>query len=162
MKQSIVFAHYKNDELLGYRCDTFGTILKNSAKIYTYSKDQVETVIKNINYTLGEKKPNLGDVLTKQGIEAVDMNGNPINSLISKREEEIYQQGQDAGAFEVRVLKCPDKIYEKHFDVEKAEWVEDVWGIYPVEEMKIWMDHPETHECIEKHYFSIVGQIDLR
>jgi len=127
MNQSIVFAHYKNNELLGYIADTFGTLLKDAAKIYTYSPEQVETVLKNINYTLGEKKENLGEVLTKQGIEAVDMQGNSLNSFITQREEEIYKQGQDAGAFEVRVLKCPEKIYEKNFNVETATWETSPW-----------------------------------
>jgi len=162
MKQSIVFAHYKNNELLGFRSDTFGTLTMDQPKIYTYSKNQVETVINNINYTLGEKKQSLGALLQQKNIPTIGMDGNDIGSILEEAEEKIYQQGQDAGAFEVRVVKCIDKVFEKQFDVEKAEWVEDRLGHYPMEELQIWLQHPENHECIETHYFSKVGRLNLQ
>ncbi len=165
MEQPIVFAHYKKDEqgkdvLLGYRCDSFGTLRKDSAKIYTYSKEQIEIVLRGVEYNLGDKKPSFFEQLKKMG--AVVMNpGVSIDDAI-KGEEKIYQDGQDAGAFEVRVLKSPGYPVEREFDVEKAEWVEKrVWQ-YPKDEMDLWISTPEEHEVIETHYFSKVGRLNLQ
>lgn len=155
-KQSIAFAHYKNGELIGYRQDTFGTLGKDWAKLYTYSKDQVETVLTNIRYTLGSKKKGVGETLLKLGID-------PQNAtLLKEAEDKTYEEGQKLGAFEVRVVKAPDKIYEREFDVQNAEWVTSPWGQYPAEEMKAWLENPETHETIETHFFSMEGQLNMQ
>lgn len=167
MGQSIVFAHYKKDEhgkdvLLGYRQDTFGTLGTKWAKIYTYSKEQVETVLKGIDYNLGEQKPSLGEALKKMGAVVMNKEGNVLLDKMIESEKKIYQDAQDAGAFEVRVLKSPGYPVEREFDVEKAEWIEKrVWQ-YPKEEMDAWLATPEEHEVIETHYFSKVGRLNLQ
>jgi hypothetical protein len=48
----IVFAFWKDDELLGFRADTFGTISMTQPKVYNYSPQQVETVMDNIKGSL--------------------------------------------------------------------------------------------------------------
>jgi len=48
----IVFAYWKDDELMGFRADTFGTISMTQPKIYTFSQGQVETVINNTRSNL--------------------------------------------------------------------------------------------------------------
>lgn len=160
--KSIVFAHYKNGELLGYRADTLGTLVRDFPKIYPYSKEQVDIVLRGIHSTLGEKKPGLGELLEKMGAVVITSEGSCSPNIITQAEDKIYQDGQDAGAFEVRILVCPDKIYEREFDVSSASWKISSWGQYPVEEMRVWLEHPENHEVIETHYFSKVGQINLQ
>lgn len=149
---SIVFAFYKNDRLIGYRLDTIGTIGLEYPKIYTYSKEQVEIVLKNINH----------NVLSASGIGETLMSktNNPIAKLIMNREKEVNELLNDEKVFEVRVLKCPDKIYETYFEVESATWKKDIWGEYPAEEIKTWLQYPEEHEVIETHYFSTLGLIN--
>lgn len=156
MEQSIAFAHYKNGELLGWRQDSFGTVGKKSMKIYQYSKDQVETVLRGIRSNLGRKKDGFGDALEKIGADpkAVD--------IIKKAEDKIYEEGQKLGAFEVRVEKAPQAIYEKEFDVKKAEYVTSMWPTYNQEEINEWLQHPENHEVMETHYFSMEGQVSLQ
>jgi len=167
MKQAIAFAHYKkdkhgNDVLLGYRQDTFGTLGFDWVKIYYYSKSQVDIVLKGVNYNLGEKKPSLGEALKKIGATVINREGDLLLDKMIEAENKIYQDAQDAGAFEVRVLKCPSYPIEREFNVEKAEWEEKIIWIYPKAEMTEWLKHPETHEVIETHYFSKVGKINLQ
>lgn len=114
--QSIAFAFYKNDELIGYRLDTIGTIKIQPPKIYYYSHEQVQIVLKNINF----------NVVNKEGIGAAL--GIPE---VIEREEEIHDMLQDKKIFEVRVVKCPGYPIEKRFDVATAEWVEERTWEYP-------------------------------
>lgn len=147
-KQPIVFAFYRNGRLVGYRQDTIGSIGMEYPKIYSaYSKEQVETVLKNIEHNV--KNPSgFGKAL---GID-----------VIAEREEEIHQFHQDNRAFEVRVLKSPGYPVEREFDVTKAEWVENIVWSYPTEEINKWLETPEEHEVIETHYFSLVGRMNLQ
>ena len=155
-KQSIAFAHYKDGKLLGYRQDTFGTLGTDWAKIYTYSKDQVYIVLKNINSTLGEKKESVGAVLERIGADPEQC------KLITKHEDEIYEQGQKARAFEVRVVKGPKRTYEKEFNIEKAEYVTSPFPTIEPEDFKSWLDNSDEHEVIETHFFILQGQLNLQ
>jgi len=145
--QSIVFAFYKGNKLIGYRLDTMGSIGVDGPKIYTYSQSQIETVLKNIEHNVKESS-GFGKAL---GIE-----------MLSERENEIHNFLQDQKAFEVRVVKAPDKVYEKIFNVEKAIYETSIWPTYPIEQIKQWLLYPEQHETIETHWFSIAGRMNLQ
>ncbi len=152
-KQSIVFEHWKNGKFLGYRADTFGSLTKDWAKLYTYSENQVEIVLSGVRGNLQHNKPLMGEVLKNIGANPI------IADLVSKRETEIYENAQKARAFEVRVVKAPSKVYERFFNVEKAEWEISPFGEYP-ENFKEWCNDYENHETIETHYFSLDGQLN--
>lgn len=143
--QSIAFAFYKGNTLIGYRLDSMGSVGMGGAKIYTYSKEQVNTVLKNIDYV----------VKNGSGI------GKAIGSEeLSDIEDAIHKEMQDQRAFEVRVVKAPDRYtMEKEFDIQKAEYVDRLVFIDNQEEMKEWLEHPEQHEVIETHYFSVIGKL---
>lgn len=145
MKQAIVFAFYKNNQLLGYRLDTVGSIGFEYPKIYHYSPEQVQTVLENIQYNINGTK-SLGKAL---GVPA-----------IFEREKAIKEFLTEEKAFEVRVLKCPEYIYEEYFDVKEAKYVKPVFGSYPVEEMKAWLKDIENHEIIETHILTIFGKVE--
>lgn len=164
MKKSICFAHYKKDEegndvLLGYRQDTFGTLGKEWAKIYGYSPEQVRIITDSINYTLGEPKPSFFEALKKQGAAVVM--GGTIDGAIA-HEKKIYEDAQDAGAFEVRVLECPGYPTEREFNIGTAEWEEKTVWTYPKEAMKEWLANPSEHVTLETYYFSKVGKLNLQ
>ena len=145
-KQSIVFAFYKNDQLLGYRLDTIGSIGMKDPKIYTYSKEQVQTVLGNINYNVKNSK----------GV------GNALGwDELADRERAIHDKLQDEKVFEVRVLKAPSRPVERELNLETGEWEEfvDIFS-YPKAEMDVWLQHPEDHEVIETHTFSMMGLIN--
>ena len=147
-KQSIVFAFYKNGKLVGYRQDTIGSIGMEYPKIYsTYSKEQVETVLKNIEHNVKDST-GFGKAL---GID-----------VVAEREQQVHELLQDQKAFEVRVLKSPGYPVEREFDVAKTEWVENIVWSYPSEEINKWLETPEEHEVIETHYFSLVGRMNLQ
>ncbi len=151
-KQAIAFAFYRNGELLGYRADTVGTISKKFVKIYHYSPEQVETCLTNIRHNV-KNSDGIGKALESC------FGKDPLTDLISEGEKKIHDTLQDARAFEVRVVKCPG--YPKVFDVNKAEYVIDIWE-YPTEEINAWKADPDSHEVIETHYFSFDGQLNLQ
>lgn len=66
-KLPIVFAYWKDDELMGFRADTFGTISMNQPKIYSYSEAQVATVLKNTRDTISNAGSHFMKVLEKNG-----------------------------------------------------------------------------------------------
>lgn len=144
--ESIVFAFYKNESLIGYRLDTVGSIGFKYPKIYTYSKEQVNTVLDNISYVVLNKK-GFGEAL---GID-----------FLKERESQTHEMLQDKKAFEVRVLRSPGYPVEKVFDVKKAEMVEEIVFHYPKEEMDKWLENPNLHEVIETHSFSINGLLSM-
>lgn len=154
-EQYVAFGHYKNGELLGWRADTFGTLSMTEPKLYVYSKEQVETVLKNIRYTLGEKKMTLGSVLSKIGADPETC------KLIEQAENKIYEQGQEARAFEVRVVKAPAKIAEREFDVATATWKES-YPEYDMPAIKLWLENIEDQEIIETHYFTLNDIVSLQ
>ena len=146
-KQSIVFAHYKGDKLLGYRQDTFGTLGLDWAKVYgAYSKEQVDTVLDNIADAL-ESDGKTGAIL---GIPE-----------LSAGEAAIRKSMVDARAFEVRVIAFPVSAFEKELNVETGEWEENYVGILK-EDVDKFIASPEEHVVLETHYFTFDGQINLQ
>lgn len=150
--QSIVFAYYKGDKCLGYRQDTIGSI-GMSPKIYQYSKEQVEICLKNIRSNVDS-----GEGFGKMIMKALGQEGHPQLELVAQKEQEVYDDLQEARGFEVRVTKCPQ--YGMEFDVQTAEWRID-YGSYPREEMQEWLKYPEIHEVIEVHPFTLAGQLNM-
>ncbi len=145
MSKSIVFAIYKNNEFQGFRQDTFGTIGKDWAKIYSYSNAQVATVIKNIEDNL-KGESNLGKFLG--------------NDIITNHEKAIHDKVKDLSVFEVRVLEGPPKYFEKNFNVEKAEWEEDLWPTYKAEDLKNICENPDDQNVIEVHKLALTGRLE--
>ena len=150
--KAIAFAFYKNNEFIGYRLDTVGSVRKEAPKIYTYSQSQVETVIKNITHNVTNPS-GFGNILKQiAGEDSYEAN------LVADTEQAIHDMFQDKRAFEVRVVIAPE--YPTEFSVEKAKYVR-LWE-YPIEEVKIWMQDPNDHEVIETYYFSMDGLINLQ
>lgn len=143
-RKSICFAFYKGDKLIGYRQDTVGSIGDNP-KIYSYSRSQVETVLKNINYNVNNPT-GIGVALAKA------LGSSPESDLLASVEKDVHEELQGKQAFEVRVVECPD--YE-HDDEGLV-----ILGSYPYGAMEEWKQYPQNHEVIEVHYFSINGLIN--
>lgn len=144
-KQPILFAIYKNNEFQGFRQDTFGTIGKEWGKIYTYSKEQVDTVLRNIESAF--KEPSFGKFLG--------------STVIQEAEQKIKEKMDELSGFEVRVIKGPTPIYERNFDVEKAEYVVDKFPSYDAEECQKIFQNPDDQEVIETHYMALHSKLEL-
>lgn len=141
-KQAIVFAFYKGDKLQGFRTDTLGSI-GISPKIYHYSKEQVETVLKNVFYNCEEARKPFADEVTEAAQAAADGNGIAIMfASISKRTAKMVK---DLGEFEVRVLPCPDYGGNPQ---DPMTWV------YPTSDILEYLQHPMP-ESIEVHKFKV-------
>jgi hypothetical protein len=101
-KKNCIFAYYKNNEFMGMRCDSFGTLRKDFAKVYTYSPEQVEVIKDNTKHELG-------------------MSGTAFMKLILSDEPEIVEkvnkgelEKREWGEFELRVYNWMnrDEFYE--------------------------------------------------
>ena len=122
-KKSCVFAYFKDDEFLGFRMDTFGTLGKDWAKVYTYSPEQVEIIKKNTEQELSNGGTSFMKALfgmggTPMNIEGDLLDKNSIIDQVSKGEQEKRQWGK----FELRVLEwCPrEEFYDACYPGE--EW----------------------------------------
>lgn len=135
-KQSIVFGFYKDGKLKGFRQDTMGSI-GAYAKIYSYSEDQVNTVLQNIFNNIEEVQKSTEDRVAEI-VEEVE-NGNQVLTTVRNIFSKCSNQLKDLGEFEVRVLSCPEKI--------------DVFT-YPDEAMLDWLSKP-LPEPIEVHKFKV-------
>ena len=110
-----VFAYFANNEFKGFRQDTFGTIGKDWAKVYTYSPSQVETIKKNTEQELNNTGTSFMKALFGMNTVPMNMEGdildkNSIIDQVSKGE----QEKRNWGDFELRVLEwCSrDEFYD--------------------------------------------------
>lgn len=141
---TILFAFYKNNNFIGWRQDTFGTIGKDGAKIYPYTEDQVKTVLNNISKNL-DGPSSFGKLL---GVK-----------IIEEAENKIYEEISKNQAFEVRVIKGPTEIYEENFNVKTARYEKDRFPTYNSEELQNIVQNPDDQEVLETHYFSLSGKL---
>lgn len=148
---TIAFAFYREGKLLGYRQDTMGSI-GDKPKLYTYSTDQVATVIRNVTGNLETSRPEIVDWMRENDPRTGTFLANSLRNA-----HKILTEGV---VVEMRVVKAPS--YEWYTEYYGPENKELKWPIYPVEEVKEWLKTPEDHEVIEVHHFSHTGQIILQ
>lgn len=149
MKQPIVFAYWVNNQLMGFRADTFGTISTNLPKIYHYSKEQVNTVIDNTNYlVLNLGGSGLIDSINKNttviGREGGEVKKDFIRERLSQNELLIRSWGD----FELRVHPFID--YEWHDHEVGGEIIK--YPSYP-EKWKVEAEIKSLRDAIEVHKF---------
>lgn len=132
--QSIVFAIWKDNTLIGFRSDTFNTITDNQPKIYTYSKEQIDTVLEGIKQTLNRVGTSFAKIIKESGIET-NVEGDLIKH-ISEHERNLIELKE----FEVRVHPFIDK--------------EDIWT--NPEQWKIDSEIANLKEAIEVHKFKVL------
>ena len=53
-RKPICFAYFADGKFLGWYADSWGSIRKDSPKIYGYSEDQVETITKNFRHKMSK------------------------------------------------------------------------------------------------------------
>lgn len=139
--QTIVFAYWKDNEFKGFRADTFNTISQTQPKIYTYSRQQVDTVIVNIREGCSRMGTSFAKILAGKNLVSSEGNaidGDELVSHLSKTEQTF----RDWNEFEVRVH--PFVSREEFYSLgEGDEWKKD----------KILK---ELEPAIEVHKFKIV------
>jgi hypothetical protein len=112
-EKSVCFAYFGDNKFVGWYSDTFGTVTKNSPKVYQYSEKQVEIVAKNFRYNMSKlaEKSELAVRTGQVGLSPLD---NGINS--TRKGLGQYEN------VELRVVDCP--YYEgenPNYDKEKAK-----------------------------------------
>lgn len=122
VKQPIVFAFYKDNKLKGFRQDTVGTV-GLSAKIYSYSEDQVKTVLNNVFNNIEEVHKTTEQKFEDIANEAAS--GNQILATVSSIFRKTSNKLVEFGEFEVRVLPCPPKksVFEND-DEAFIDWLQ--------------------------------------
>ncbi len=134
MKKSIVFAYWKDNQLLGFRQDTFNTI-GESPKIYTYSKEQVETVLNNVKGGCNKAGTSFMKTLFNQENVVCNQKEDAF-SLVSSTEKKFREWGE----FEVRVHPFLDR--DENYN-------------YP-EKWKMDVEIKNLQDAIEVHKFKIM------
>jgi hypothetical protein len=101
-KPSIVFAFYDMDNnFIGFRQDTFGTIGKDYAKIYHYSESQVKTVLDNISgITKG--------VWEEAAHKLSEISDFSFGKELQEHAKKNADMLRDYKAFRVKIIPCPD------------------------------------------------------
>ena len=142
-----VFATYKDDTLIGYRCDSFGSTSKEWAKPYSYNPGQVAIVLENVKAELNHAGTKFMKTLAGMNTVGIDINsGNelPMDSVVDrvlKQEDELRALEE----FEVRVLVSP-LGYNELYDIGVGE----EW------KKQKFLDDLLTAEVLETHKFSVV------
>lgn len=122
--KEIVFATYKGEELIGYRADTFGTLSLTHPKIYNYSKEQVDIILKNVKSELNHSGSNfLKSLMSRYTTVAMTTTGQELSmegvaGRVLTQEEELRELGE----FEVRVIPFPMTREEWYGLGEGDEW----------------------------------------
>jgi len=114
-KQAIVFAYWVNNEFMGFRADTFGTISKEHPKIYGYSENQVKIITDNVKSELSRAGTGFIKKLAEKGASFQNQEGdnfesNSIVEHVSKNEQQLREWGKDG--FEIRVHPFLEKDEE--------------------------------------------------
>lgn len=103
----IVFAYYHNGEFQGFRADTFNTISKDYAKIYSFSREQVDTVLSNVKNACNRVGTAIAESIKKNNMPVVNSQGQDLRDVLlthlSKTEETLRNWGE----FEIRVHNFP-------------------------------------------------------
>lgn len=139
--QQIVFAYYYKEEFKGFRADTFNTISQLHPKIYTYSKEQVQTVIENIKQGCNKIGTAFAKILAGRVLVNADGNevdGNALVEHLSHTEKTFREWGE----FEIRVI--PFVSGEEFYSLGEGE----EWKIKQI------LDNLES--AIEIHKFKVI------
>ena len=120
--QAIVFGIFKNEELVGWRQDTFVTLGKNWAKVYRYTKEQVDIILKNVKSETNYAGTSLMKVLG--GMTNVAINASTGESIaMSSALEQVTKQEtalRELEEFELRVYPLP-VTYEEWYEITSDE-----------------------------------------
>jgi hypothetical protein len=99
-EKCICFAYFGDGKFLGWYADSFGSIRKDSPKIYGDSKEQIETIIKNFNYKLSKIKE-------QSKIDLHNSLGSALlNNSLNSDSNELFKYKE----IELRIVECP--IYD--------------------------------------------------
>lgn len=106
-KIKCVFGYFVKDEFQGWRQDTFGTMGKKWAKIYTYSPKQVEVIKENTKQDLTMSGSSFMKKLFEIGTP-INTEGQVLNKdIITKQVSSSEQEKRAWGEFELRVYEIP-------------------------------------------------------
>lgn len=98
MRKTICFAYYGDGHFIGWYSDSFGSITKNSPKLYGESEEQIEIVAKNFRYKIEQLHKDADWKLNNPVGEALLNAGQNAD----KRDLRQYKQ------VELRVVECPE------------------------------------------------------
>ena len=137
-KNPVVFAFWKDGELIGFRAGTMGHISETHPKIYEYSKEQVDIVMNNVKSSLNRSWSKFIDALSKKGNVSIstrsphqEIDADKMGDHIKKTEDKV----RSLGTFEVRVH--PFIGYGEDFTYpEPWELEEEIANLKPAIEVK--------------------------
>jgi hypothetical protein len=127
-RKTICFAYFADNKFIGWYSDTFGTITKNSPKLYGNSEEQLETISKNFRHKVQKAKGLIEDDLRSFAAKIIE----PLNPEAGAIMKESKSPLAEYDYVELRVVECPiydgpnpdfDKeAYKKLTDEREERW----------------------------------------
>lgn len=151
-KPTVAFAFYRNGKLLGYRQDTFGSI-GDRPKLYSYDREQVEVVIRNVTDNVLHQRPEYVDEFKKR----IDPR---VGAYMANSLRNAHNLLTEGVIVEMRVVRAPDYEWCTEYVGEDNRQID--WPIYPFEAVQEWLRAPESHDVFETHFFGADGLIRMQ
>lgn len=146
--QTVAFATYKDNKLVGYRQDTFGTLGKTWFKPYSYNPEQVDTILKNVKAEMNHAGTEFMKALAGMNTHAININSGDKITMSSVVEKVLKQENElrELGEFEIRVLPL---------SIDRDTW-------YGLGEGDEWrknqiLEELQSVEPLEIHKFQVVS-----
>ena len=98
-RECICFAYFADGKFIGWYADSFGSIRKNSPKIYDNSESQISIIEKNFRYKISS-------INEKRNLAAISPNLSIIDNSLNNDSANLAQYKN----IELRIVPCP--IYD--------------------------------------------------
>lgn len=118
----IIFCYYKDGEYMGNRCDTFNTISKEYAKIYQFSREQVDIVLSNIKSGCNRVGKSLAQAIKAKDVPVVNIEGQTLGDVLLDHLSKTEDTFREWGEFEIRVIPFPKVEEWYELQGEGEEW----------------------------------------
>jgi hypothetical protein len=141
--QTVVFGTFKGNQLIGFRCDTMGSLSKTWAKPYSYTKEQVDIIRSNVKAEMNHAGTEFMKALAGMNTHAININSGDQISMSSVVDRVLKQENElrELEEFEVRVLPM-SVTREQWYELgEGDEWrknqiLEELESVEPLEVYK--------------------------
>ena len=120
-RKPIVFAYWCNNEFQGFRADTFNTISKKYAKVYSFSREQVDIVLENIKSGCNKVGKSFAQAIKDKDIPVMNMEGQALEDVLLNHLSKTEDTFREWGEFEIRVIPINCSV-EEMYEIFQEEW----------------------------------------
>jgi len=137
----IVFAYYYNGEFQGFRSDTFNTISKDYAKVYSFSREQVDTVLDGVKSGCNRAGKALMELIRDREVSVINGEGSQFGDVLLEHVSKTEDMIRSWGEFELRVIPFPKAQEFQEFgegdEWKRAQFIENLEAPIEVHKFKV-------------------------